>query len=157
MPIVICGNNCGRKTDNEYGTCRPCVKLLCRPLDGIIQIEEVKQENKMLNEEQEDYLKEIQKWKRLYLIDKEIVEKIKKRMDEIVLDLDDTVDCYKIAKFVKELLEETNELSRKVWVLSEGYETGGAIVNIFDSVEKANNAMKKENYDDLYIREYDLE
>lgn len=39
MPTVICSNGCGRRTDNEYGTCRPCVKILCKPLDGIIQIE----------------------------------------------------------------------------------------------------------------------
>ena len=32
-------------------------------------------ENKRLHEEQDDYLKEIQKWKRLYLIDKETIEK----------------------------------------------------------------------------------
>lgn len=35
---------------------------------------------------------------------KEIVEKIQKRIEEINLDIDDTVDCHKIAKFVKELL-----------------------------------------------------
>ena len=39
MPIVMCSNNCGRKTNNEYGTCRPCVKKLCTPLDGMKQIE----------------------------------------------------------------------------------------------------------------------
>lgn len=40
MPIVLCSNNCGRRTDNEYGVCRPCVKKVCTPLDGMRQIEE---------------------------------------------------------------------------------------------------------------------
>lgn len=35
-----CTNGCGRRTDNEYGTCRICVKELCKPLDGLRQIED---------------------------------------------------------------------------------------------------------------------
>lgn len=37
--IKKCANDCGRKTDNEYGVCRPCVKKLCIPLDGMRQLE----------------------------------------------------------------------------------------------------------------------
>lgn len=37
--IRICSNGCGRKTDNEYGVCRPCVKKLCTSLDSLPQIE----------------------------------------------------------------------------------------------------------------------
>lgn len=40
MAIVLCSNGCGRRTDNEYGTCRYCVKELCTPLDGMRQIED---------------------------------------------------------------------------------------------------------------------
>lgn len=35
----LCSNGCRRRTDNEYGTCRVCVKKLCIPLDGMRQIE----------------------------------------------------------------------------------------------------------------------
>ena len=35
----FCTNHCGRRTNNEYGVCKYCVKILCTPLDGIIQIE----------------------------------------------------------------------------------------------------------------------
>jgi len=34
MITNFCTNNCGRRTDNEYGVCRPCVKQLCSPLDN---------------------------------------------------------------------------------------------------------------------------
>lgn len=39
MPIVMCSNGCGKRTDNEYGTCRRCVKQICIPLDRFRQIE----------------------------------------------------------------------------------------------------------------------
>ena len=39
MNTPFCTNNCGRRTDNEYGVCRPCVKTLCTPLDGLRQLE----------------------------------------------------------------------------------------------------------------------
>lgn len=37
--ITECTNGCGRRTDNEYGVCRPCVKKLCTPLNGMRQLE----------------------------------------------------------------------------------------------------------------------
>lgn len=37
--IVQCKNECGRRTDYEYGVCRVCVKKLCTPLDGMRQLE----------------------------------------------------------------------------------------------------------------------
>ena len=39
MKNPYCENGCGRKTNNEYGVCRPCVKKLCTPLKVLEQIE----------------------------------------------------------------------------------------------------------------------
>lgn len=39
MIFPLCNHCESRRTDNEYGTCRNCVKKLCTPLDGLRQIE----------------------------------------------------------------------------------------------------------------------